>query len=240
MIKKLKAWKRKQEFNPDALGILINPFYIARKGLFKNISSYAKFVNGNVLDVGCGQKPYQHVFKTASYIGMDIEQSGHNHQNENIDVFYDGKTFPFEKNKFDNALTNQVFEHVFNPEEFLSEITRVLKPGGHLLITVPFVWDEHEQPYDYARYSSFGLTHVLRKNGFEVMSLTKSANDFGVIAQLTVLFFYKKLVSKNRLLNFIMILFLLSPITLMGVVLSKILPSSTDLYLDNVVLAKKV
>jgi len=240
MIRKLKAWKRKQEFSPDSLGIFINPFYIARKGLYKGIISYAHYINGKVLDVGCGQKPYKHVFSTSSYIGMDIEQSGHSHQDEHIDVYYDGKVFPFEDNSFDNALTNQVFEHVFNPEEFLSEIHRVLRPGGHLLITVPFVWDEHEQPYDYARYSSFGLTHVLQSNGFKIISFSKSRSDFSVISQLTVLFFYKKLVSKSRLVNLLCCLFLLSPITLTGILLSKILPSNTDLYLDNIVLVKKI
>jgi SAM-dependent methyltransferase len=239
MIDKLKAWKRKQTFNPDFLGVFINPFFFARRGLYRSISNYASDITGKVLDVGCGQKPYQHLFNTTSYIGMDIEQSGHSHQDENIDVFYDGKTFPFEDASFDNALTNQVFEHVFNPEEFLKEINRVLKPGGHLLITVPFVWDEHEQPYDYARYSSFGLTHVLKINGFEIVSFTKSVNNFTVIAQLTILFFYKKMVNRNKFWSSTMVPLILSPLTILGIVVSKITPASTDLYLDNVVLAKK-
>ena len=58
-------------------------------------------------------------------------------------------------------MCNQVLEHVFNPDDFVREIARVLKPGGALLLTVPFVWNEHEQPYDYARYSSFGLRAFL-------------------------------------------------------------------------------
>ncbi|HZY83007.1 MAG TPA: class I SAM-dependent methyltransferase [Cyclobacteriaceae bacterium] len=240
MIATLKRWKRKQDFNPDILGMIINPFYIARRTLYKGIRAYAGSITGKVLDVGCGRKPYRELFHCDTYIGMDIEQSGHSHVNEQIDVFYDGNIFPFEDKSFDNILTNQVFEHVFNPEQFMSEISRVVKPNGHLLITVPFVWDEHEQPYDFARYSSFGLTSILKRHGFEIVSYTKSANNFSVIAQLTVLFFYKKLYSRKYFYyNTAMIVLLLSPITIAGVILSKILPNSIDLYLDNIVLARK-
>jgi SAM-dependent methyltransferase len=66
-----------------------------------------------------------------------------------------------------------VLEHVFNPDDFLNEVNRVLKPSGKLLLTVPFVWDEHEQPYDYARYSSFGLRSLLEKHGFSIVKHEK-------------------------------------------------------------------
>ena len=70
-------------------------------------------------------------------------------------------------------LCNQVLEHVFNPQEFLGELGRVLARGGRLLLTVPFVWDEHEQPFDYARYSSFGLKALLEQHGFRVLQHRK-------------------------------------------------------------------
>jgi SAM-dependent methyltransferase len=240
IISRLKNWKRKQDFNPDILGLFINPFYFARKGLYENISKYALHISGKVLDVGCGRKPYQDLFKTSSYVGMDIEQSGHSHKDERIDVFYDGKTFPFNKESFDNVITNQVFEHVFNPEQFLREINRVLRPNGYLLLTVPFVWDEHEQPYDFARYSSFGITDILQKHGFEVVSLTKSVNNFCAVAQLTSLFFYKKMAGSSRFWNLVMTIFLLSPISIWGLVVSFFLSTSSDFYLDNIVLARKM
>ena len=53
-----------------------------------------------------------------------------------------------------------------------------------LLLSCPFVWDEHEQPYDYARYSSFGIRHILEQNGFEILELRKSINDFSIFPQL--------------------------------------------------------
>ena len=81
------------------------------------------------------------------------------------------------------VVANEVFEHVFNPLDFLGVIKRVLRPGGMLLMTVPFVWDEHEQPYDFARYSSFGIKSVLEKNGFEIIAQRKTVTNFGVIIQ---------------------------------------------------------
>lgn len=170
---------------------------------------------------------------------VDIENPGHDHTDEDIDIYYDGRNFPFPDQVFDSVITNQVFEHVFNPDEFLCEIARVLKPGGHLLLTVPFVWDEHEQPYDYARYSSFGIKHVLEKNGFSVISHKKSCSDIRAVFQIFSLYIYKSFYTKNRVLNTLGTVILISPITIMGAILNLFFPKSTDMFLDNVVLAKK-
>lgn len=239
MIAKLKKYLRRQEFNPGFMGLFVNPFYFARRGLRRSVTTLAPYLRGRILDVGCGSKPYKDLFIFTEYIGIDIENPGHDHTNEDIDLFYDGKVFPLADNSFDAVITNQVFEHVFNPQEFLSEIHRVLKPGGNLLLTVPFVWDEHEQPYDYARYSSFGIRHVLENNGFKIISMIKSVNDFRVIFQLIILFLYKKMITKNHWINKLIILFLISPINILGLAVSLVLPSNSDLYLDNIVLAQK-
>jgi SAM-dependent methyltransferase len=149
MFDRLKVSIRAQAFHPGLLGLLVNPFYFARKGLHQHIVALAPSVHGRLLDVGCGSKPYQKYFAALEYIGLDMQG-----RNKHADRFYDGKTFPFSDGEFDAVLTSEVLEHVFNPDEFLSEINRVLRNGGVLLLTVPFVWDEHEQPFDYARYSS--------------------------------------------------------------------------------------
>ena len=238
-MKGLKKHIHKQEFYPGFVGLFVNPFFFARRGLMINIKKLSTHITGRILDVGCGNKPYKGLFTYTEYIGVDIENPGHDHTHEDVDVYYDGKKLPFDAGSFDSVLTNQVFEHVFNPADFINEINRVLKPGGNLLLTVPFVWDEHEQPYDYARYSSFGIRHILENNGFEIVSMIKSVNDFRVIFQLWILFIYKKTVTKNRWLNRLIVLLLISPINILGVIVSKLLPSNPDLYLDNIVLAKK-
>ncbi len=176
MLKKLKQTYIQEQFNPKFIGLFINPFYFARKGLYQNVSSLVSRLNGKLLDVGCGTKPYENICKNVvEYIGLEIDDEG-NRQHKFADIFYDGKTIPFKDKEFDSVLSNQVFEHVFNPNDFLKEINRVTKMEGAFLMTVPFVWDEHEQPYDYARYSSFGLKYILAENGFEIIEHRKSNN----------------------------------------------------------------
>jgi SAM-dependent methyltransferase len=237
MYNKLKNIFVSELFRPSFIGLFINPFFIARRGLYKNINSFSQQIKGKTLDVGCGIKPYESLFASNQYIGLDIEQSGHDHSNSKVDVFYDGKRIPFEDNEFDSIVCFQVLEHVFNPDEFLTEVNRVLKPSGVFLLALPFVWDEHEQPYDYARYSSFGLTYLLNKNGFEVIEFKKSVNNFGVIFQLVNAYVYK-VFSKNIILKLFALL-LTFPITVFGLIISLLLPSNNDLYLDSVVLVKK-
>jgi len=230
------------QFRPGLLGLFINPFYLARRALWNEISSLAKQVHSEdarVIDIGCGRKPYRSIFKTDSYIGLEIDSEfararGH------ADAFYDGKRFPFPDQYFDVALCNQVLEHVFNPLEFLAEIRRVLKPGGKLLLTVPFVWDEHEQPYDFARYSSFGLSHLLQESGFRVLVYRKTLNDASVLAQLFNAYLFKCTRTRAAAVNLLLTAFLMAPVSIVGFLLGKLLPANNDLFLDSVVLTEKI
>lgn len=239
MIDKLKKIYQKEQFNPEFIGIFINPFYFARKGLYKHISELSKNIRGKVLDIGCGQKPYESLFDNVTYIGLELD-TPENRKFKKADIYYDGKTMPFPDKYFDSIVCNQVFEHVFNPQEFLKEVNRILKLGGIILMTVPFVWDEHEQPYDYARYSSFGLKYILTQNGFEILEHRKVNNGVEVIFQLINAYIYKITFTDNKYINILTNILLIAPLNIIGIFLSKILPKNNDLYLDNVILAKKV
>jgi SAM-dependent methyltransferase len=225
---------QREEFRPGFLGIFTNPFYHSRKGLYQNIRSLAPCIKGRVLDVGCGSKPYKSLFSVSDYIGLEIS-GGY----PGADCYYNGKNFPFLDCDFDSVLTSQVLEHVFNPEIFLYEVNRVLKCGGVLLLTVPFTWDEHEQPFDYARYSSFGLRYLLEQKGFVIIEHRKSMDDIRVIFQLINTYIFKKTKTNNGSLNFIVTLFLIAPFNVLGEIMSRILPANKDLYLDNIILARK-
>lgn len=240
MLRKLKTIYQNECFNPKFLGLFINPFYFARKGLYQNIVSLIDNLNGKLLDIGCGQKPYEKLCTNVEeYVGLEIDDEGD--RNHSVaDAFYDGKIIPFKDKEFDGVLSNQVFEHVFNPNAFLQEVNRVTKIGGMFLISVPFVWDEHEQPYDYARYSSFGLKHILDENGFKVIECRKSNNGIEVIFQLINDYIYKVTLTKYVYVNLISMLILMSPVNIIGLAVSKFLPRNNDLYLDNIVLAEKV
>jgi len=106
-------------------------------------------------------------------------------------------------------------------------------------MTVPFVWDEHEQPHDFARYSSFGIWHLLEKHRFEIVEQRKSVDDVCVIFQLINAYIYKKTVRQNGWINLVLTVLLMAPFNILGELLHWMLPRNADLYLDNIVLARK-
>ena len=199
----------------------------------------ANQLTGRLLDVGCGQKPYREFFSVAEYVGLEID-SAENRAKKLADFFYDGTVFPFQDGSFNCILCNQVLEHVFTPDLFLREIHRVLEHEGLLLLTVPFVWDEHEQPWDFARYSSFGLKNLLEKNGFEVLTQRKVNADVRVLFQLINAYLFKILWSKSQILNLLICVIFMAPCNILGAVLHRLLPANQDLYLDQAVLAKRI
>jgi SAM-dependent methyltransferase len=220
----------------DLFDILFNPYYFARQGLLENLAQFSPRLEGLLLDVGCGSRPHEKLCVSVSqYIGMEIKDS-----HSKADVCYDGRRFPFRHEVFDAVLSTEVIEHVFDPQNFLHEINRVLKVRGLLLLTCPFVWDEHEQPHDYARYSSFGLVHLLEKSGFEILVFKKSLGDARAVFQYINIYIYKVAVSRLKQLNYVAALTLFAPFNLLGSALFRILPRNPDLYLDNIVLARKL
>ena len=220
------------------MGLFINPFYFARKGLALQIGQLARSLHGRILDIGCGSKPYQRLFSVSEYIGLELD-TPENRAKKKADFYYDGGPFPFNDGVFDCAITFQTLEHVFTPDEFLREIDRVLKPGGNFLVTVPFIWDEHEQPADYARYSSFGIRSLLERNGFAVMDQRKTMDDIRAIFQVINAYFFKVTVTRSPLLNLLSSVTLMAPFNILGSILGHLTPRNPDLYLDNIVLARK-
>jgi SAM-dependent methyltransferase len=238
MINKFKIIYEKEMFFPSWIGVFINPFFFARAGLRDSMVKFSPRLSGNLLDIGCGNKPYSSLFKVDLYIGLDID-SENSRKRAKADKFYDGSVFPFADRSFDSALCNQVLEHVFNPEEFISEIARVLKPGGKLLLTVPFVWDEHEQPYDYARYTSYGLQSLLEKHGLRILEHEKLAADAAIIFQLINAYLYK--ITQHLSPRFLLIFTatVIAFFNILGIAARKLLPANPDLFLDHVVLAER-
>jgi SAM-dependent methyltransferase len=226
-------------FFPSFLGIFINPFYFSRKGLAENLAVLAPRITGKVLDVGCGNKPYVSLYRAKEYVGLEIDTPG-NRTAKAADQYYDGERFPFEQRSFDAVVSNQVFEHVSNPDQFLKEVSRVLQDNGLVLLTVPFVWDEHEQPHDYIRYSSFGITAIFNRHGFEILELRKSVDDIRIVFQLLNAYIHKKTQTKYKVVNLLLTILLIAPVNIFGELISWITPRNPDLYLDNIVLARKL
>ena len=242
MITLLKnLWVREAHCPTILIGIWLNPFFIIRRSLFKGISDIAAHLSeGKLLDFGCGSKPYENLFDVDEYIGIDISVSGHSHTASKVDCFYDGKVVPFPDAYFDNVFSSEVFEHVFNIDEILDEVSRVLKLGGKLGFTCPFVWDEHEQPFDYARYTKFALEHLLQKHGFDLVMFEKSTGYVETIAQMLSAYLWQNVLPRNLYLRFLFVPIVIAPVNLLGLLLSFILPKSDAFYHNNIVIAQKI
>ena len=208
------------------LDVVFNPFYILRSSLLIQIKSNAKNLHGKILDFGCGSKPYKSCFLFDEYVGLDLYSP--TNSNENLaDFYYDGIVLPFEDGHFDSFFSSEVFEHVFNLENILIEIRRVLKKDANCLITVPFNFELHEIPFDYARYTPYGLTYLLEKSGFQVTKIIPTTSNFSSLLQQALAYLYLHLIPTRFLklvlapiyilpLNFIHLIFVLFKIPKLG------------------------
>jgi SAM-dependent methyltransferase len=244
----IKNRLKRELFLPTLLSVAISPIYIIRKGLHRQIQRLAPQFTGDVLDFGCGSKPYESLFVNAkSYVGVDIEVSGHSHERQTdnsfkdskVDYFYDGKHLPFDDGKFDGIVAFEVFEHVFNIDEVIPEIRRVMKPGGLFLCSTPFAWDEHEEPYDFARYTSFGMRHILEKHGFEVLEIRKTTTYVLAVSQMFIAYLARHVAPKSGVLRRLFQLVFLFPLNVLALIANFILPKHEEYFSTLVVYARK-
>jgi len=153
----------------------------SRYRLWNEIAEFASLVPSGalVLDAGAGCGPYKSLFQHTQYESADFEQ---------VDKVYTPSTYvcdlqniPVENCRFDFIIFNQVMEHLPEPKLVLAELFRVLKPGGNMIYSGPFFYEEHEQPYDFYRFTQFGLRHLFSTTGFEVLRLDWLEGYFGTV-----------------------------------------------------------
>src|SRR6185503_16910001 len=85
----------------------------------------------------------------------------------------------------DCVVLTEVLEHIYEPKRALEEINRLLKPGGHIVGSVPFAIGEHEQPYDYHRYTYYCLKRMFEDAGFEIVHLDYLGDAVAVLLSTT-------------------------------------------------------
>lgn len=121
---------------------------------------------GRVLDVGCADGAIaQHLPAITSYLGLDYPATADLLYRTRPQVYGDAAALPFRDRSFDTVMMLDVLEHVADPEAALSEASRVLAPGGQLLITIPFAYPLHDLPHDYQRFTGPGLERRIRLAG---------------------------------------------------------------------------
>jgi SAM-dependent methyltransferase len=152
-----------------------------------SLKAVAPRAHGRLLDVGCGDKPYEAWFRpfVSSYVGVEhagtFSVTAASGMRGRPDVVYGGGTLPFRDGSFDTVLSVQVLEHTPRPAELMAEMSRVLAPDGVLILTAPFQFRLHEQPHDYFRYSPHGLRRLCADVGLEVFETVAQGSLWSVI-----------------------------------------------------------
>lgn len=143
-------------------------FDLQAGSIWSDVTELVADARGKVVDVGCGGQPYRSLLPASvEYVGIDIAQAGDKFGYHAPDtVYYDGPQWPREAEQADLLLCTEALEHVPDPDAFLKEAYRCLKPGGQLLATVPFAARWHFVPFDYWRFTPSGLKRLLEDAGF--------------------------------------------------------------------------
>lgn len=147
---------------------MMDEFLISNKSL----------IVGNVYDLGCGESPYKDFIlnNANNYYGVDWGESVYNSK---PDIIADlNKKLPIESNVADCILSISVMEHLSEPQIMLNEAFRILKKDGVILMQVPWQWKVHEAPYDFFRYSPYGLKVMFEKAGFKNIIIKPSSGFF--------------------------------------------------------------
>ena len=126
----------------------------------------------SILDAGAGESVYKKHFSHCNYKAIDLAVGESRWNYANLDYVGHLHEMPIENEVFDAVLCTQVLEHLEWPRESVKEMHRVLKPGGKLFMTVPMAQDEHQIPYDFFRYTSFGLNSICKHAGFREVHVT--------------------------------------------------------------------
>lgn len=129
-----------------------------------------------VLDAGAGSTPYRDLFDHVSYEACDLEDNGLQ------DYVCDIAALPMPDNTYDLVFCSQTLEHVPNPFKVMGELQRVLKPGGQLWMSAPFIYEEHVKPYDFFRYTRFAWRRMGRRAGLDVQSVDVLEGYYGTLS----------------------------------------------------------
>lgn len=130
------------------------------------LGKFIPLYKGTLYDLGAGESPYKKFFlqHAQQYIAVDWTGSLHNTK---ADIAADlNQPLPIASEVADTVVSLSVMEHLCEPQTMLNEAFRILKPGGGMVLQVPWQWWIHEAPYDFFRYTPYGLKYLFGKAGF--------------------------------------------------------------------------
>jgi SAM-dependent methyltransferase len=167
---------------PTALRRRLDPFEAAVNSFVRKTSEGTP-AGSVVLDAGAGECRFRNFFGHARYVGVDFAMGDPGWDYSRLDVVARVEELPFADSSCDRILSIVVLEHTPEPGRVVDEFYRVLRPGGTAHLVVPHMWEEHQQPHDYFRYTSSGIRHLLEQAGFEVRTLRPVGGFFWLLGR---------------------------------------------------------
>ena len=156
--------------------------------LYRALEAVAPRAHGRLLDVGCGQKQFELIFRphVDEYLGIEhqaiFEATAANLGRTRPDYLYKGDRLPFDEGTFDTVLSIQVLEHTPDPRKLVAEMARVLKTSGTLIVAAPFSFRLHEEPHDYFRFTPHGLRVLLSEAGLAIEHIEQVGSLWSLLA----------------------------------------------------------
>ncbi len=237
-----ERYYNEKQFIVSSVSFFLNPHFIIRGYLFWELKRSVKNIYGKVLDFGCGNMPYKSLFTYDEYIGVDYETG---QKNAGI-IYIRDSVLPFENNTFDSIIATEVLEHVPDIEKTLTELCRVLKTGGKIIVSVPFAWIEHAHPYDFRRWTESGIVKDLNRKGFRVLQVKKTTSVVLTITQLWAeiirrkLFIYRYYNILTIMCNILFHLILIVPLFITGYIVNLFVTDRNKIFpLNLMVIAEK-
>ncbi|HBI22230.1 MAG TPA: hypothetical protein DDY37_06580 [Legionella sp.] len=134
-----------------------------------------------VLDYGAGNSPYRHIISCDRYITADISP---NFAGDIDYIISPDSSLPLNTASINLVLLLDVLERIVDPGIVIDEIRRLLAPRGRLIISVPFIYREHETPNDFLRYTAFGMNEFIKRHGGKVVRISKAGNIYYTLLSL--------------------------------------------------------
>jgi SAM-dependent methyltransferase len=167
-----------------------------------------------VLDAGAGEAPYRALFPRARYVGLDDGRGDPRWDYTGLNVSGDLLAMPFGDASFDHVLCTETLEHLTDPQAFVREVARVLRPGGRLHMTAPLSFKEHQQPHDYFRYTRYGLRLLLERAGLQAESVDPEGGYFRYLGD-KIQPVHRYLFAKDRAMIWKVLFLLLQPFSML-------------------------